>query len=256
MADYVNFYENVKEAEIRLNHTVVLYDGLPYYVLCICDHKPDGIMRVYLDPLGAEDGKLSIQRTYGVPYEWLQESPNGPTRGDMMDKFLDTDVGKQSGILRKMMNSPKFNKFRPFPLGMVNIQGSVILVERQPMRQTQQGLTNNMLSQSKITIDGASGGIRPVNIASPELADTILNKYPSPEDCRKNLLDPEVQNTGAAFHRSFALIRGPIRSLFLAYKTDIVGFLEKGDFSSLRLADEFRYTKEVIEDLKLFNNVA
>ncbi len=255
MVEYVNFYENIKEAEIRLNHTVILYDGLPYYVHCMCDHKPDGIMRIYLDPLGAEDGRLAVQRNLSIPYEWHQESPNGPTRGDMMDEWLETDQGKSSGVIRKMMNSPKFNRFRPFPLGMSNYQSKVVFIERQPMRQTQQGLTNNMMFQVKVGLDGPIPGYKALSVTSPELFDVIVGKYPSPEDCLINLLDPEVSNEGAAFHRNFALVRGPIRSLFLAYKTDIVGFLEKGDFSSLRLADEFKYTKEVIEELKLFGTI-
>lgn len=255
MVEYTNFYENIKEAEIRLNHTVILYDGLPYYVLCMCDHKPDGIMRIYLDPLGAPDGKLAVQRNLSIPYEWLQESPNGPTRGDMMDTWLETEQGKNSGVLRKMMNSPKFNRYRPFPLGMSNVGGEVVFVERQPMRQTQQGLTNNMMCQTKLSLEGVTVGYKALSVTSPEMYDVIVGRYPSPEDCLKNLLDPDVQNDGAAFHRNFALLRGPIRSLFLAYKSDVIGFLDKGDFSSLRLAEEFKYTKEVVEELKLFGTV-
>ena len=50
-----NFYENLKEAQLRLRGPVVCYDGLPYSVVTICGHKSDGIFRVYLNPIGQEE---------------------------------------------------------------------------------------------------------------------------------------------------------------------------------------------------------
>jgi hypothetical protein len=45
-----------------------------------------------------------------------------------------------AGILRKQMNSPLFNKFRPYPLGMCNTKGQrAYYLERQPNRKTEQG---------------------------------------------------------------------------------------------------------------------
>ena len=46
-----NFYENLKEAQMRLLRTVVTYDNEPYYVGAITNHMKDGIFRVYLLPL-------------------------------------------------------------------------------------------------------------------------------------------------------------------------------------------------------------
>jgi hypothetical protein len=54
MQEHVNFYENIKEARMRLKGTIVLYEGIPYRVLAIADHKGP-VFRIYLNPgLGAE----------------------------------------------------------------------------------------------------------------------------------------------------------------------------------------------------------
>lgn len=255
MAKHTNFYETIQEANMRLRGTVVLYDGEPYYVLCVDNHKGDGIFRIYLDKV-REDGRLAVTQVMGVPYEWCQESPDGPTVGNMMDEFLDKNP--DCGIIRKMMNSPKFNNFRPFPLGMVNVNGGVVYVERQPNRHTQQGLTRSMLSMTEITLNIKKGGRdrrSDIGIYSGPLYHTIMGNYPSVFDCVENLRDPAVTNDAAAFHREFALVRGPVGTLFLAYKSDVVGWLPNGDPSLLRLSKEFFHTKEAISDLGVFHNI-
>ena len=56
MASYLNFYETVTEANMRLRQTVVLYDNEPYHVLAISDHISKGEealkgeFRIYLAP--------------------------------------------------------------------------------------------------------------------------------------------------------------------------------------------------------------
>jgi hypothetical protein len=145
MKEHPNFYENVKEAMMRLRRTVVLYDGEPWVVLAITNHKPDGIFRVYLDPIGKDPNK-NRQRPEpeGFP-------PEHPGLGGYMDTWIDEHP--DSGIKRKQMNSPLFNKFRPYPLGMCNIKGSgCYYIERQPNRKTEQGLISSMLFETLITV--------------------------------------------------------------------------------------------------------
>jgi len=252
MAQLPNFYESINEANMRLQHTVVLYDDKPYYILCITNHKPDGIFRVYLDAMGNPEG-LAMQRV-SIPYEWFDE-PGGPSRGEKMDQWLDEN--KDSGVIRKHINSPLFNKFRPFPLGMCNSNGFVIYIERSPVRNTQQGLTRNMLMYYDIT-NGSDKAVPRGNI--PDLTgfhmfSTIMGYYPNPDECLKNLSDPAIVNTGMAFSRNFAFIRGPVDLLFLAYKSDIVGYIPNGDFSSITIAPKFKHTKEVVDDLNLFQDI-
>jgi hypothetical protein len=62
-------------------------------------------------------------------------------------------LNKGHPIIRKTMNSPKFNKFRPFPLGMCNSNGRCYFLERQPLRpKVEQGLIRSMVTEKQITL--------------------------------------------------------------------------------------------------------
>lgn len=251
--EHPNFYENLKEAEMRLRGTVVTYDGEPYYVLCITDHKPDGIFRVYLQPLGWRPGP---NINLNMPYEFNED---GLPTGLAMDKWLEKYP--DSGILRKHMNSPAFNKFRPFPLGMCNYPHGAAYLERVPQRHTQQGLTAAMVMQEYLELDndGKDGkpkkGSRFFEITSPAFRECIRGRYPSLETCLTKLNDPKIRNKSAAFHRDFALIRGPVETLFFAYKKETIGFLPRNDLSLLQVSKKFVHLKEVLEELKSFEDV-
>lgn len=236
---------------MRLNQTVVLYDGWPYYVLTICNHKDDGYLRIYLDKMGTPEG-LAINR-YEVPYTWYDEP--GDSRGDRMDNFL---VDRPDcGIIRKKMNSPLFNKFRPFPLGMCNVGGMTSYLERSPVRHTQQGLTANMVSSTAVgTHTGEVRGYCPP-VHSSDMADTILGNYPTAQESLEKLLDyKNIGNTAVAFHREFAFLRGPLPEiLLLSYKGENVGYLPNSDFSQCKLSEKYKHLKEVTENLNLFSSV-
>lgn len=253
MVQYTNFYENLTEAERRLKDTVVLYDGHPYYVLCITDHKGDGVFRVYLDKLGS-DRAPAICRYDHIPNNWHDE-PN-MSRGKKMDIFIEDNP--DSGILRKKMNSPLFNRFRPFPLGMMNRGIHAAYCERRPTRPfSSQGLSGGAIDGHHVVLrssNEALSGIS-IDIFNPGFADMVLGNYPSLDECIDNLNNPEIENESVAFHRYFALIRGPIGVLFLVYKQDIIGYLPDGTKSNVFLGKRFIYTREVVGDLGLFGNI-
>lgn len=247
--EYPNFYENIKEANMRLQHTVVLYDGAPYYVLCICDGHSDGIFRVYMAPTGHEQG-LVHHRT-PLPVDW-----HGPGAEKM--KMLDDMLKKmpEEGVLRKHMNSPLFNKFRPFPLGMCNVNGKTVYLERQPQRQTFQGLSQQHIYQSLVTLGNKDAArLSNIDYSGGPVRSTILGDYPTFDYCLKGMKDPDVSNETVAFHRHFALARGPADTLFLIYKTDVVGMLPTQDKASVRIPHRFGYVKEVVSELGVFNEV-
>ena len=251
MAKYTNFYETIKEMNMRLAHTVVMYDKEPYYVLCATDHKGDGIFRLYLDPLGKGPTESS---TGSVPYEWMDEP--GMSRGQKMDEYLEKN--KNTRIIRKMGNSPAFDKFRPFPLGMCNKNGRVYYVERSPTRHTSQGLTQSMMMVRSVSLVGGTEKVNPyeVSIFDNDFYDTMTGSYPSCQEVISELKNPEVINVGAAFHRNFAVMRGPLDTMYLAYKNEVVGQLVNQDTSEVRLGKAFVYTRECIEDLKIFNKIS
>lgn len=265
MASYNNFFESVNEAYMRLRGTFVLYDGEPYNVLCITNHKEDGIWRIYLDPIGFGEDKLAYNQPNPPPCG--SYSSDHPNMGAMMDKWLDQMQTPEQGgngpgtkVIRKMMNSPKFNKFRPYPLGMCNFNGSVYYLERQPTRKSEQGLTHGMLTSQSVNLAPDNGkkslnrsGM--VDLYGPSFLACIKGDHPSAQECLDNLQDPDIMNDAAAFHRQFALVRGPLGMIFLAYKADIIGVLPNKDLSVLRLGRDFRHTREVVEILGTFGNV-
>lgn len=253
MKEYPNFYENLKEAQSRLSRTIVLYDGLPCHVLAITDHMKDNIFRMWLDPIGTEVNEgLQQIRTTAVHYS--EQHGVGKMLDELLAKFPDC------GIKRKQMNSPKFNRFRPFPLGMCNVGTQVYYVERQPIRPAMhQGLTKSGAFETLITAGSRQDNPRRVaealDIYSPSFKDCILGDYYPARHALAALLDPRVANDALAFNREFAFVRGPIEMVFLAYRSDIIGALPKNNFDFVRLGREFSYCKEVVEELGLFQHV-
>lgn len=255
MKENLNFYENIDEARMRLRNTIVCYDAEPYKVLALANHK-DGIIRIYLRSIAQEFDRSrwpeDIFNNYNVDSAGFAPA---------LDKWLESAAGQKSDIIRKMMNSPKFNKYRPFPLGMCNYSRGCLYIERQPNRKVEQGLIQSMTLQTPVTIDDAvrnGAGTRvsySIDIATPEFRNCVVGDYPTAEACIKNLKDPDVINNAAAFHREFAIVRGPMGMLFLGYRTDIIGLLPQSDLSAVRLGVEYHYTKEAVSDLKLFRDI-
>lgn len=260
MVAHPNFYETIHETHMRLRGTFVLYGGEPYVVLCITNHRDDGIFRIYLEPIGNGEHMLSYNNPNPPPTN--QYGSDDPALGVAMDKWMETYPDTK--IIRKMINSPAFNKFRPFPLGMCNYEGRVFYIERQPNRKTEQGLTHSMVSFYHVNLDIMSMGKARigsgrigcmVDLYSRGFRDCVMGIHPSAQECLDNLKDPDILNEAAAFHRQFALVRGPLEMIFLAYKADIVGVLPNRDLSVLRLGREFRHTREVIELLHTFGTI-
>lgn len=253
MKEHPNFYENLKEAHIRLRNTVVMYDGEPMYIFAITAHMKDEIFRVYMHPLSSERSQAVMDC-----YNYTQNlPPDHPSLGPSLDAVLEAHKEK-CDVLRKHMNSPMFGKFRPFPLGMCNIKGvGVHYVERQPNRHTPQGLTASMLYDTEITT--ARGSIQmprsQIQLISNEFRNCVLGNYPTPQECLAGIMKPDVVPDSAAFHRQFALIVGPIEMVFLAYKEDIIGMLPNNDFSLLRVGREFKHCREVVQELGLFEDI-
>ena len=253
--EYPNFYENIPEAVKRLHNTIVMYDGEPYYILAICGHRADNIFRVYMHAVGTDPWPVQ-----NVIDKWHREDSG---LGPELDEWMEAN--KQSPVIRKAINSPKFNKFRPFPMGMCNVDGNVYYLERIPNRKTEQGLISSMVMETPVTAAAGAKAPEPgysyrgpqyVSLWSNDFKDTLLGRYPDPDLCLNQLLDPEVSNTAAAFNREFALVRGPLNMLFLAYQSEVVGLLPNNDYSRVIIGRDKKHTAEVVSELKLFSNLA
>lgn len=252
--EYKNFFQSVKEAAIRLNGTLVLYDGQPVELIVVSDHVGDGVIRAYIRPVGLNPAQRDERPQPTAMYNF---PPHSSALGNYMDEFIRKNPSSQ--IVRKRLDSPKFNKFRPFDLGMFWNPPDVYYVERQPNRITQQGLVDTMLVTRKVELLPHSDGLTPyrqvIDMFGPEMKRCILGDHPSPYRCLEALLCNKYVNKVAAFHRSFALLKGPADTIFLVYKSDVVGVLPNGDFSSVRLSRQFSYTREAVGELGLFTSI-
>lgn len=252
MREYPNFYENIQEANNRLKGTVVLYGGLPFTVIAITDHL-DPIFRVYLVPVGLPEttGGSKMVNT-------ALQMQGHPFLGRELDKILEEFP--DCGVLRKYMNSPKFNKFRPFPLGMCNVGTQVYYIERQPTRPAMhQGLTKAAIFETLVTAgsrrDNPKRTMQSIDVNSHEFRDCILGDHYYPREALGHLLNPKIANDALAFNREFAFCRGPLDALYLAYRSDIIGILPNSDLDCVVLGREFQYCREVVLELKLFNRI-
>jgi hypothetical protein len=260
---FKNFYENVKEANLRLRGTIIWYNGPgeegPYHVLVISDHDGSDF-KIYMKKLGQK-----YMNIHGVmpPSEHYGDITG---IGGHMDKFMK-DYPKFN-LVRKDLSSPHFRAFRPFPLGMMNlvtknkagqpIDCETLYLERQPNRQTQQGLIKSMVFVKHVNAAMSRAPTQAhftFDLWSEDFYDCIMGNYPSIETCLSKLRDPNVANEAAAFHRNFALVKGPIGMIFLSYKGEVVGLLDNKNLSSLTIDSEYKYTKEAISDLHIFNNI-
>lgn len=244
MPKFKNFYETLQECSMRLRKTVVMYDSKPYYVYAVKGH-PDGKFRVYMDELGHG---ASPRDRYG------RYLPGWDNTSEALDKFISSSKNKT--MIRKFATSRKFNRFRPFPLGNVNLEGSVIYCERSPTRNMHQGLIAEAIMSSPVsTSPNRDTKIsRSLNycpsIFSPEFRDMLVGDYPSFQEVFKALQDPEVTNRGVAFHRHWSLFRGPAGSMVLCHKNEGVGLLVPG-LDKIMLGSNFKYLSETIEELCL-----
>lgn len=235
---------------MRIKQTIVLYDGYPQYVHTVAPHT-DGVFRVYMTPLE----KVHEMPMAGLPCNG--SIPHGhAAMGPEMDTWMEAHP---DWITRKMMNSKKFNRFRPFPLGMVNQGTSAVYCARQPARpKTEQGLIPSMLLATPISVspkNGIPASSYHVDCYNKSFRDAIVGDYPSPKVTLDGLKNPNHSNESVAFNREFALVKGPIDLMFLAYREDIIGVLPNGDFSRVRLGKGFKHCKEVTDELNLFYNI-
>ena len=109
LKEEVNWYDNVEEANLRLANSVVMYDGVPVYVIN-CEQSReygDNLIRVFFHALPLS--RKEINKAY-----------------------------------RRVISSPKFD-FKPFSLGLLNVNGQLVYLSRGAVRRYQQGLTDNNL---------------------------------------------------------------------------------------------------------------
>ena len=213
-------YETLEEAEMRLNGTVVLYDGEPVYITRVAKAGPD-------------DGKADVFRVYAQP---LPYKPNG---------------GLEDGAFRKFISSKKFD-LSTFKMGFMNYKGEAIYCSRKPARQYKQGISNNTFVTKPLTGDkpfpyGAKAYRLTDLITDKSFVDMVKGVYPSFEKAREKV---SKDGGSCAFSREYALMADADLDglIYLYHKGDKVGFILD---DKVKLANKMKCLKEALAELGL-----
>lgn len=132
-------------------------------------------------------------------------------------------------------------------IGMVNIGGSVLYIQRKPMRQYTIGLCMENIKCDTLRVNypelGAEGTLRKACLLEDtSISDAMLGKYPSFKEC----LEHTKEFGGAmAFDHQFAI--DAERKIF--YKTQTVGNLPAkcSTVERIELGKNFSYLKILLE---------
>lgn len=231
--EYENFYENLEEAQRRLTGTVVLYDGEPVYIAQVSNVREDNTFRLWCQKLPNEDLNLGI--------------------GDL------PEGERPVNSFRKKINSPRFNKFRPFEMGYINLfqtraGGKLffpVYLTRTPARRGKQGFNEGSYNCR----DNRGGDRRPsfVDIIFSEaFVEMIKGDYPSYREVVARVQD--VEEGGIAVDRAFCVCKDRESGIvFLDYRSETVGIARADE---ILLSDKFSFLRETIVECKnLPNNV-
>ncbi len=213
--DHKNFYENLDEVTFRLNGSVVRYDGDPVYVQG-CENHNDGIIRLNIST---------------IPLDGTEK------------------------VTRKMINSPKFDKFRPIPLGNLNyVHGGALAVqrlERIPARTHTQGLTSRATSIQPVANSNNLLGTRidfNAAIRNEGFVEMCKNIYPTLDEFLKTDI------TECAIHADYTVVKsGNTGMSYIYHKFDKVGILSTR--REVLLFPKFGYLKEAMDATRLFSRV-
>lgn len=244
---YPNYYETLDEAHRRLLGTVVMYDNEPGTLVAITNHKSDGIYRAYFWPCS---NKHKLPPGLDLSFH----APGNTAQGAYIDEFIAAN--KDCGLLRKQLNSPSFNKFRPFALGMMNYGGAANYLERTPERRTYQGLTRTAIFATSVSLDPTKRKKEcPVHLFGSEFTDCVKAAHPKADEVLENMLSPDNANSSVACHRDFAIIRGPLDTFYLGHKDKVVGFIPPTVRPEVELGKGFSYLRETVEEMGQFKSI-
>jgi len=132
-------YDSYEEVHMRLQGTVVRYDGEPVYVSNVTQGD-DGVPRIHIMNLPV--------------------ILNGRE-----------EVNEDNKVTRKVVNSRHFD-FEPFLLGYANLKYGACFLSRAPVRKYKQGLSSGNLTdaQGRLSFKAA--------LADPGFKDALKNEYP------------------------------------------------------------------------------
>lgn len=128
----------------------------------------------------------------------------------------------------------------PITLGFINGNSTCSYVQRVPKRNDwKQGVR-------AANLIGLSGSSSQLNINSVDFVNTVLNKYPSIENCMEYIECGECDSR--AFNRRFSLGLLLKEGFSLFYKEYKIGYLDPVRAKSYILDKQYFYLKELLEE--------
>lgn len=203
-------YDNAEEAEHRLGHTVILYDGKPVYINNIYPYNPAN---------GKEPG--IYLETYQLP---------AMAKADMLP-----------------LADPKF-EYHSMRLGYVNGKNNAVYLSRMPVRKFKQGLNDDNVSV--LHLPGVAGEAQPrirfTNLMKTVgLVHMCAGEYPSFEKVLRSLQgDNDI--VSQAFDRQLALGKDGLGMFNLFYRGERVAFTEDGKV--FKTSADYSYLKEFMAE--------
>lgn len=203
-------YENADEIRMRLEGSIVLYDGDPVL-----------IAQVSVPELEDADEKARVH-FYNLPI-----NPN-----------------KKLATTRKYLSSRKFD-LTPFKMGFANIGEKAYFISRAPVRQNKQGLAAGTCIINTIFGKPSNEVVWNTLIRSEGFGKMVKGEYPSFEEASDTLKEDLV--TSVAVSRSFALFKDDELDVsVLSHKGSKCGIILEGD-TGVRVSTRFKFLKESLE---------
>lgn len=216
------FWTDIEQAQTRLIGCVVLYDGQPVYIDNVTNVADDDIPRAHIRVLPCKE----------------QDGSNS----------------------RKMLNSPKFNKFRKMPnLGWMNVSSGAgaVFLARQTHRATKHGLTvgNVLITSTPRRAAGDTNDMTALVSGAYNFSSVMFDKgfvdahngqFPSLE----SVLARIEEGSSIAFSRKYCVIRDYDGIRWLFRDTTRVGIFTGVD--TLNLLSRHAYLREEVMDEPAF----
>lgn len=172
---------------------------------------------------------------------WRSDKPLGEEEVYITDLGKSCDVYDPVDWKRVSYTSDSFS-YEAFPLGYVNYKGSCYYLVRAPVQAQSQGLCSSNL-------------ILPSDCwhriwMSLQMADCILNKYPTLTDALKEVTTKQVDSI--AFHRRFCLGRFGRTKITLSFQDRIIGFYseKKKSFTIFKSSDN-RFMSQLLNSMDI-----
>ncbi len=212
-------FEGVEQARQRLEGTTVVFDGEGYSLRQVTQ-EPDG--------LSATLYKL-------------------PVSGSKTNKSIVHSL-----------KDPKFNRFRPFELGFVNLfdeefvgnNTNCLFTYRRPLRSgARQGLSREALDGRYLQNSRGTGRCEGWNIDTlnqcQSFADMLKGSYPTYVEAVDNL----INNSSIAFDRNYAVLKDVDGLIWLYRKLERIGLVQDKSKEILLFSTK-GYLREEIQETK------